>query len=141
MNRRPATAKLNLALVVGPVRPDGKHEVTTVLQRIDLCDRVAVEPAKRLSVDGFAGDTIVRRTLERLAEEAAAEPAWRARIWKKIPIAAGLGGGSSDAATALRLQVNGTARLDLRDAGIRVPGWLVRRFVDLSVSAQLTRKT
>ena len=103
MNRRPATAKLNLALVVGPVRPDGKHEVTTVLQRIDLCDRVAVEPAKRLSVDGFAGDTIVRRTLERLAEEAAAEPAWRARIWKKIPIAAGLGGGSSDAATALRL--------------------------------------
>ena len=45
-----------------------------------------------------------------------------------------------DAATALRLQVNGTARLDLRDAGIRVPGWLVRRFVDLSVSAQLTRQ-
>ena len=44
------------------------------------------------------------------------------------------------AATAPRLQVSGTARLDLRDAGIRVPGWLVRRFVDLSVSAQLTRQ-
>jgi polyisoprenoid-binding protein YceI len=43
------------------------------------------------------------------------------------------------AATALRLQVSGTARLDLRDVGIRVPGWLVRRFVDLTVSAQLTR--
>ena len=43
------------------------------------------------------------------------------------------------ATTALRLQVSGTARLDLRDVGIRVPGFLVRRFVDLSVSAQLTR--
>ena len=40
-----------------------------------------------------------------------------------------------------RLQVSGTARLDLRDAGIRVPGFLVRRFVDLSFSAQLTRQT
>ena len=43
-------------------------------------------------------------------------------------------------ATAPRLQVSGTARLDLRDVGIRVPGFLVRRFVDLSVSAQLTRQ-
>jgi polyisoprenoid-binding protein YceI len=44
------------------------------------------------------------------------------------------------AATALRLQVSGTARLDLRSVGIRVPGVLVRRFVDLSVSARLTRQ-
>ena len=42
------------------------------------------------------------------------------------------------AATAPCLQVSGTARLDLRDVGIRVPGFLIRRFVDLSVSAQLT---
>jgi len=103
VNRRPATAKLNLALVVGPAREDGKHEVTTILQRVDLADRVAVEPARRLEVDGFADDTIVRRALERLGEEAGIEPVWRARIWKKIPVAAGLGGGSSDAATALRL--------------------------------------
>jgi polyisoprenoid-binding protein YceI len=41
----------------------------------------------------------------------------------------------------VRLLVSGTARLDLRDAGIRVPGLLVRRFVDLSFSAQLTRQT
>lgn len=50
-------------------------------------------------------------------------------------IAATLDGTADEA----RLQVNGTARLDLRDAGIRVPGFLVRRFVDLSVSAELTR--
>jgi polyisoprenoid-binding protein YceI len=43
--------------------------------------------------------------------------------------------------TEARLLVSGTARLDLRDAGIRVPGLLVRRFVDLSFSAQLTRQT
>jgi 4-diphosphocytidyl-2-C-methyl-D-erythritol kinase len=77
--------------------------VTTVLQRIDVADRVALERARRLEVSGFADDTIVRRALERLAEESGVEPAWRARIWKKIPVAAGLGGGSSDAATALRL--------------------------------------
>ncbi|HSC50636.1 MAG TPA: hypothetical protein VLD16_10275 [Gaiellaceae bacterium] len=103
MNRAPATAKLNLALVVGPRRADGRHEVATVLQRIDLADRVAVEPAASLRVEGFAQDTLVRTALERLADAAGREPAWRARIWKRIPVAAGVGGGSSDAATALRL--------------------------------------
>ena len=103
MNRAPATAKLNLALVVGPLRDDGRHEVVTVLQRIDLADRVSIEPAAELRVEGFAEDTLVRAALEQLAEAADAEPRWRARIWKHVPVAAGLGGGSSDAATALRL--------------------------------------
>ena len=103
MNRAPATAKVNLALVVGPRRDDGRHEVATVLQRVDLADRIAVEPARKLSVKGFAEDTLVRRALEELAAAAGAEPHWAARIWKAIPVAAGLGGGSSDAATALRL--------------------------------------
>jgi 4-diphosphocytidyl-2-C-methyl-D-erythritol kinase len=103
MNRAPATAKLNLALVVGPQREDGRHEVATVLQRLDLADRVSVEPAQSLQVDGFADDTLVRGALTTLAAAAGVEPAWRARIWKHVPVAAGLGGGSSDAATALRL--------------------------------------
>ncbi len=101
--RRPATAKLNLALVVGPRLEEGKHEVATVLQRLDLADRVALEPAPRLRVEGFAEDTLVRAALESLASAAGVSPGWRARITKKIPVAAGLGGGSSDAATALRL--------------------------------------
>ena len=50
MRRAPATAKLNLALVVGPCREDGNHEVTTVLQRLDLADRLTVEPARALRV-------------------------------------------------------------------------------------------
>lgn len=103
MTRATAPAKLNLGLVVGPVRPDGKHEVTTILQRIDLVDRVSLEPAPEVRVEGFPDDTLVRRALEALAEAAGVEARWAARIWKRIPIAAGLGGGSSDAATALRL--------------------------------------
>jgi 4-diphosphocytidyl-2-C-methyl-D-erythritol kinase len=103
VKRIPAPAKLNLALVVGPRREDGRHEVTTVLQRLDLADRIAVEPADRLTVTGFAGDTLVRAALERLAAAAGLEPRWRARIEKRIPVAAGLGGGSSDAAAALML--------------------------------------
>ena len=103
MRRRPATAKLNLALVVGPLREDGRHEVATVLQRIDLADRISIEPAPRLTVEGFRDDTLVGGALECLARAAGCEPRWKARIWKRIPVSAGLGGGSSDAATALRL--------------------------------------
>src|SRR5438034_873812 len=103
VRRAPATAKLNLALVVGPRRGDGRHEVVTVLQRLDLADRIAVEPAPRLRVEGFPEDRLVGRALESLAAAAGVEAGWEARIWKRIPVAAGLGGGSSDAATALRL--------------------------------------
>jgi 4-diphosphocytidyl-2-C-methyl-D-erythritol kinase len=98
-----AYAKLNVALVVGPLRSDGKHDVVSVLHAIDLHDDVELEPANALAVEGFGGDTLVRAALEALALEAAVEPAWRARIEKRIPLAAGLGGGSSDAAAALRL--------------------------------------
>jgi 4-diphosphocytidyl-2-C-methyl-D-erythritol kinase len=103
MSRAPAAAKINLALVVGPPRADGKHEVLTVLQRIDLVDRIELGEATELRVEGFAEDTLVRVALSELARAAGVEPGWRVRIEKRIPIAAGLGGGSSDAATALRL--------------------------------------
>jgi 4-diphosphocytidyl-2-C-methyl-D-erythritol kinase len=98
-----AQAKINLALVVGPKLPGGKHEVTTVLQRLELADRLSLVPAAELRVEGFEDDTLVRSALESIAEAAAIEPRWSARIEKRIPVAAGLGGGSSDAAAALRL--------------------------------------
>jgi 4-diphosphocytidyl-2-C-methyl-D-erythritol kinase len=103
VRRAAAPAKINLALVVGPAREDGKHEVATVLQRVDLGDRVSIESAATLTVTGFAGDTLVRDALGSLAAAAGVEPRWRATIAKRIPVAAGLGGGSTDAATALRL--------------------------------------
>ncbi|MHB8059212.1 MAG: 4-(cytidine 5'-diphospho)-2-C-methyl-D-erythritol kinase [Gaiellaceae bacterium] len=98
-----APAKLNLALVVGPLKKSGKHELATVFQRISLADRIELEPAPELEVSGFAADTIVRSALEALAKRAGVEPGWRVSIEKEVPVAAGLGGGSSDAATALRL--------------------------------------
>jgi 4-diphosphocytidyl-2-C-methyl-D-erythritol kinase len=101
--RRPATAKINLGLVVGPLREDGRHELVTVLQRIDLADRVSLRSALGLHVRGFPADTLVRDALSALADAAGVEPAWEATITKRIPVAAGLGGGSSDAATALGL--------------------------------------
>jgi 4-diphosphocytidyl-2-C-methyl-D-erythritol kinase len=101
MTRAPAPAKINLSLVVGPVRADGKHEVVTVYQRVALSDRIAVERSPEVSVAGFAEDTLVRRALERMADDNGGS--FAARIQKRIPVAAGLGGGSSDAATALRL--------------------------------------
>jgi 4-diphosphocytidyl-2-C-methyl-D-erythritol kinase len=103
MSTARAPAKINLALVVGPRRPDGKHEVATVLQRVDLADSPVLEPSAGLRVTGFESDTLVGGALADLAAAAGVEPAWHVRIDKRIPVAAGLGGGSSDAAAALRL--------------------------------------
>ena len=74
MRRVPVPAKINLALVVGGRRDDGLHDVATVLQRIDICDWVALAPADRLSVEGFPADTLVRSALVTLAAEAGVEP-------------------------------------------------------------------
>ena len=101
--RAPAPAKINLALVVGPLRDDGKHEVLTVYQRLGIADRIELDTSASLSVWGFTGDTLVRGALERLAVHAGVAPGWRVQIEKRLPVAAGIGGGSSDAATALRL--------------------------------------
>jgi 4-diphosphocytidyl-2-C-methyl-D-erythritol kinase len=103
MSERAAPAKINLALVVGPAGAGGKHEVTTVLQRIGLADRVSLEASARLRVEGYTGDTLVAAALEGIAEAAGTHPGWAAHITKEIPVAAGLAGGSSDAAAALLL--------------------------------------
>ena len=92
-----AHAKINLALVVGPRRADGMHEVATVLQRIDLADDIALEAANKTEVEGYSEDTLVHEALRAIGVTA------KVRIEKRIPVAAGLGGGSSDAATTLRL--------------------------------------
>jgi 4-diphosphocytidyl-2-C-methyl-D-erythritol kinase len=98
-----APAKLNLALVVGQLRHDGKHEVVTVMERLALADTIAVRSAPSTRVSGFEDDTLVSAALDGLSRRAGGGRHFEARIEKRIPVAAGLGGGSSDAATALVL--------------------------------------
>lgn len=105
-----ARAKLNLFLAVGSQRPDGYHEVVTVLQSLDLEDRVGLARAEEPSVQfsagpGFRGELpsppdLVASALALYRQEVRG-PAVAARVVKQIPIAAGLAGGSADAAAAL----------------------------------------
>jgi 4-diphosphocytidyl-2-C-methyl-D-erythritol kinase len=97
-----APAKINLALVVGPAGPGGKHEVVSVMEALTLTDRIRLEPADMTGVVGFPEDTIVSVALAGLAAAAGYDGGWSVEIEKRIPVAAGLGGGSSDAGTALR---------------------------------------
>jgi 4-diphosphocytidyl-2-C-methyl-D-erythritol kinase len=101
------SAKVNLALEVLGKREDGYHEIATVLQAVDLFDRLKVEVADTLSLrtDDPAlptddGNLVMRAA--RLLQKAAGTDAGAAiRLTKHIPVAAGLGGGSSDAAATL----------------------------------------
>ena len=107
MKRAVAAAKINLSLAVGPVRDDGLHELTSVFQRIDIVDRVAVgvgaaEP-QTVTVEGFADDTLVLGALHALIDATGFANSLHAGIDKEIPVAAGLGGGSADAGATLQL--------------------------------------
>ncbi len=97
-----APAKLNLGLEVLGRRPDGYHEVVTILQSIDLCDALTFAPAPSLCYRTPAGidDDLVARALHALHAQGI-ELCASIQLQKRIPLAAGLGGGSSDAGTLL----------------------------------------
>src|SRR5919204_970817 len=100
-----APAKLNLALEVVGKRDDGYHELRSVFVTLDLRDELRVAPHKRLEVRNSLrvdGEDLAARAVKALARAAGREPHAFVRIHKRIPPAAGLGGGSSDAAAALR---------------------------------------
>ncbi len=100
-----APAKLNLRLVVGPVRPDGYHPLRTLMVALDgLCDDVVVRRAGARSVacPGVAErDNLAWRALEALEGAVGRPLPVHVEITKRIPAQAGLGGGSSDAAATL----------------------------------------
>ena len=73
MKRGVAAAKINLALVVGPRRDNGKHEVATVYQRITLADAIEVRRAERTHVSGFADDSLVAPEWQKVFEAKALE--------------------------------------------------------------------
>ena len=103
--RTAAPAKVNLCLYVGERRADGLHELVSIVQPLDLADALTLEPAAHDEVvcPGVDGENLAGRALRAYREAAGTGAAHRLTIDKRIPIAAGLGGGSSDAAAALRL--------------------------------------
>jgi 4-diphosphocytidyl-2-C-methyl-D-erythritol kinase len=102
-----APGKVNLCLFLGPVRCDGRHEVVTLLESVSLADTLTVAPLSappdELVCDAIPGLNIVAQTLEGLRSRGWDGPAVRVTIDKRIPVAAGMGGGSADAAAMLRL--------------------------------------
>jgi 4-diphosphocytidyl-2-C-methyl-D-erythritol kinase len=98
-----APAKLNLVLQVGRRRADGLHELASLFVSLDLCDELRVEAAERDEVvcPQVPGPNLAGAALRAFRDEADLPPL-RVEIDKRIPVAAGLGGGSADAAAALR---------------------------------------
>lgn len=103
-----AYAKVNLSLLIGPTRPDGRHELVTVFDSVRLADELIVStdvPAggdDEVICDGVPGPNLVSDALAGLRAVGWPAPPVRVEIWKRIPVAAGMGGGSADAAALLR---------------------------------------
>ncbi len=111
--RLDAPAKLNLSLSVVGRRADGMHELASTFALLDLADRLELERPSAdlgpgLELDASPEEAIPSEPQRNLAWQGLRaglerEPAWRLRVHKRIPAAAGLGGGSSDAAAGWRL--------------------------------------
>jgi 4-diphosphocytidyl-2-C-methyl-D-erythritol kinase len=113
-----APGKVNLSLFVGGRRPDGRHELITLIESVSLADEL--ELVTRVSLDdvvvcpGVDAPNIVSRALAGLRASGWTAPQVQVKIRKHIPIAAGMGGGSADAAAVLRM----AARLSRIDDGV-----------------------
>ena len=104
-----APGKVNLSLFVGAPRADGLHPLVSVVQPLSLADELTLRPAPDASADevvcpGVDGENLAGRALAAFREATGWDaPPQRLEIVKRVPVAAGMGGGSADAAAALRL--------------------------------------
>ncbi len=100
-----APAKINLCLFLGPTRADGRHQLVTLFDSIALTDELEVTDAAADQVvcDGVEGPNLVTGVLSALRAAGWSAPPVSVRIRKRIPVAAGMGGGSADAGAMLRL--------------------------------------
>lgn len=122
-----APGKVNLALFVGAPRADGYHPLASLVQPLSLADELALEPAAGLADElrcaGVEGPNLASRALELYREAGGALGPVRLTIDKRVPVAAGMGGGSADAAAALRLAAHAAGAPDdprLRDVAPRL---------------------
>jgi 4-diphosphocytidyl-2-C-methyl-D-erythritol kinase len=120
----PAPAKLNLFLHVTGRRPDGYHDLQTLFQLIDLCDDIGITVRPDGRIERLAGPAdippetdLVVRAARALKSASGTRLGAGLRVRKRIPAGAGLGGGSSDAATTL-LALNHLWGLDFTRAGL-----------------------
>jgi 4-diphosphocytidyl-2-C-methyl-D-erythritol kinase len=101
----PAPCKLNLCLNITGQRADGYHVLQTAFQLLDFCDQVTFSAAPSLQVSALVGvtpgDNLVYRAAQLLAEHTGCAQGVDIQLQKRVPSGAGLGGGSSDAATTL----------------------------------------
>jgi 4-diphosphocytidyl-2-C-methyl-D-erythritol kinase len=123
-----APAKLNLCLYLGRRREDGLHELCSLFEPLALADLIEVSEADRDEVvcAGVEGENLAALALIALRERGWQRGPLRIEIHKRIPVAAGLGGGSADAAAVLRLaagQVDDVEALAAR-LGADVPSQL-----------------
>jgi 4-diphosphocytidyl-2-C-methyl-D-erythritol kinase len=126
-----APAKLNLCLYVGPKREDGLHEIRSVFEPLELADELRLSEAEADLVicEGIEGPDLTAKALTALRENGWDGPPLRIEVTKRVPVAAGLGGGSADAAAVLRLargQVEGL-RAIAAEIGADVPSQLQPR--------------
>jgi 4-diphosphocytidyl-2-C-methyl-D-erythritol kinase len=100
-----APAKLNLCLFLGPRRGDGLHELCSLFEPLALADllEVSESDADEVICPGVEGENLAARALAGLRARGWKRPPLRIEIEKRVPVAAGLGGGSGDAAAVLRL--------------------------------------
>ena len=115
-----APAKLNLCLFLGRRRADGLHELCSLFEPLALADSLEVEEAERDEVlcEGVEGENLAATALSALRAEGWERAPLRIEIAKRIPVAAGLGGGSADAAAVLRLAAGEVAELERLATGL-----------------------
>ena len=127
--RLSAPAKLNLCLYLGPSRDDGLHELCSLFEPLVLADLIEVGEARcdEVVCPGVEGDDLAARALSALRARGWGAPPLRIEIEKRIPVAAGLGGGSADAAAVLRLAAGEVADLEeiAAELGADVPSQLI----------------
>jgi 4-diphosphocytidyl-2-C-methyl-D-erythritol kinase len=123
-----APAKLNLCLYLGRARGDGLHELCSLFEPLTLADLIEISPADRDEVvcPGVEGENLAARALAGLRERGWEREPLRIEIEKRVPVAAGLGGGSGDAAAVLRLAAGEVAGLPelAAELGADVPSQL-----------------